>query len=326
MRRRSFIAFLGSALAWPFAVRAQQRTMPVIGYLSGGSAGTFAPLLAAFRQGLRENGYVEGKDVTIEYRWADGIYDRLPALAADLVDRKVDLIAASGGDLAALAAKKATATIPIVFTSGDDPVVTGLVSSLARPGGNLTGVAFFVVELHAKRFELIIELIPQAKLIALLVNPKSPQTERVVRAMENAARAKGVQLDIVNATTAGEIDTAFSTLSRLQVAALVQQADPFFLGRREQFALLAARYAIPAIYEARPFVEAGGLVSYGASSPTVYRQVGAYAARVLKGESPADLPVIRPTKFELVVNLKTAKALGLDIPASILAQADEMIE
>jgi len=327
MRRREFIAGLGgAAVAWPLAARAQQHTVPVVGYLSGGSAGPFAPFLAAFHQGLRETGYIEGQNVAIEYRWAEGIYDRLPTLAADLVGRKVDVIAASGGDLAAFAAKNATSKIPIVFTSGDDPVVTGLVSSLARPGGNLTGVSFFVVELHAKRFELITELIPQARVIALLVNPNSPQTERVVRAMQEAARVKRVQLHVLKAATAGEIDSALAALVPLQAAALIEQSDPFFLSRREQFALLAARHAIPAIYEGRQFAEAGGLISYGSSLPAVYHQVGAYAGKVLKGEKPADLPVMQPTKFELVVNLMAAKAIGLAIPESFLLRADEVIE
>jgi len=328
VRRREFITLLGgAAAAWPLAAGAQQRTVPVVGYLSGGSAGPFAPFLAAFRQGLRESGYVEGQNVAIEYRWAEGIYDQLPALAADLVGRKVDVIAASGGDLAAFAAKNATSTIPIVFTSGDDPVVTGLVSSLARPGGNLTGVSFFVVELHAKRFELITELVPQAKAIALLVNPNSPQTERVLQAMQESARVKGVQLHVLKASTASEIDTAFATLSsHLRAAALIVQSDPFFVGRRGQFALLAARYTIPTIYDLRPFVEAGGLINYGPSLPAVYHQVGAYAGRLLRGEKPVDLPVMQPTKFELVVNLMAAKAIGLTIPESFLLRADEVIE
>jgi putative tryptophan/tyrosine transport system substrate-binding protein len=328
VKRREFIAMLGGAAAWPVAARAQQQhAVPVIGYLSGGSSGPFAPFLAAFRQGLRETGYVEGQNVAIEYRWAEGIYDQLPALAADLVGRKVDVIATSGGDLAAFAAKNATSTIPIVFTSGDDPVVTGLVSSLARPGGNLTGVSFFVVEMHAKRFELITELVPQTKTIALLVNPNSPQTERVLQAMQDTARVKGVQLHVLKASTADQIDTAFATLSsQLRAAALIVQSDPFFIGRRGQFALLAARYIIPAIYDLRPFVEAGGLISYGPSLPAVYHQVGAYAGRVLRGEKPVDLPVVQPTKFELVVNLMAAKAIGLTIPESFLLRADEVIE
>ena len=328
LKRREFITLLGGAVGvWPLAAPAQQRPTPVVGYLSGGAPGPpFTTFLAAFRQGLGETGYVEGQNVAIEYRWAEGHYDRLPGLAADLVDHKVDLIAASGGDLAALAAKGATSTIPIVFTSGDDPAETGLVASLARPGGNLTGFSLLVVELHAKRLELISELVPNAKVIALLVNPNSPQTVRVVRAMHEAARIKGVKLEVIQAVTESEIDTAFASLSRLQAGAVVQQADPFFLNRRNQLALLAVRHAVPAIYESRPFVEAGGLMSYGASFPEMYRQIGAYAGRILKGEKPADLPVMRPTKLNLVINLTAARAIGRSIPESFLVRADQVIE
>jgi ABC-type uncharacterized transport system substrate-binding protein len=247
-------------------------------------------------------------------------------LAADLVSRKVDVIAASGGDLAAFAAKNATTTIPVIFTSGDDPVVTGLVASLARPGQNLTGVSFFVVELHAKRFELMTELVPHAKSMALLVNPNSPQTERVVQALQQAAHTRGVQLHLLKAATAAEIVTAFAALSSLQVAALIEQSDPFFVSRRQQFALLAARHTVPVIFEGRAFAEAGGLVSYGASLTAVYHQVGMYVGRVLKGEKPTDLPVTQPTKLELVINLIAAKAIGLSIPEPLLLRADEVIE
>jgi putative ABC transport system substrate-binding protein len=327
LRRREFITLLGSAVAWPLAVLAQQRTTQMVGYLSGGAPGPpFTAFLTAFRQGLGKTGYVEGQNVVIEYRWADGQYDRLPALAADLVERKVDLIAASGGDLAARAAKGASSTMPIVFTSGDDPAETSLVASLARPGGNLTGFSLLVVELHAKRLELISELVPNAKVIALLVNPHSPQTERVVRAMEEAALIKGVKLEVLKAATQSEIDTAFASLSQLPAGALVVQADPFFLVRRNQLALLAARRAVPAIYESRPFVEAGGLMSYGANFPEMYRQIGVYAGRILKGEKPANLPVMRPTKLDLVINLTAAKAIGLMIPESFLLRADQVIE
>jgi putative tryptophan/tyrosine transport system substrate-binding protein len=298
--------------------------MPVIGYLNGGSP--FATTLEAFRQGLSENGYVEGRNVAIEYRWAEGDYNRLPGLAAELVSRNVNVIAAGGGDLAARAGKTATSTIPIVFTSGDDPVATGLVGSLARPGGNLTGVSFFVVELHAKRFELISELVPKAKVIALIVNPLSPQTERVVRAMQQVAAAKGVELKALKAKTESEIDTAFSELVALRADALIQQADPFFVSRREQFALLAARHSIPTIYEGRQFAQAGGLISYGPSLANVYYQVGSYVGRILKGEKAGDLPVVRPTKFEFVVNLRAAKVIGLKIPEAFLLRADEVIE
>jgi putative ABC transport system substrate-binding protein len=326
VNRRSFISLLGSAAAWPLAARAQQRTTPMIGYLSGGAPGPFASFLTAFREGLARTGYIEGQNVAIEYRWAEGHYDRLPALAADLVDRKVDLIAASGGDLATRAAKAATSMIPIVSNFGDDPVEIGLVASLAHPGANLTGFSLLVVELHAKRLELISELVPNAKVIALLVNPDSPQTERVVRTMQEAARVRGVKLEVLKAATESEIETAFASLARLKADALIQQADPFFLNRRDQFALLAARRAIPAIYEARQFAEAGGLMSYGANFPDMYRQIGIYAGRILKGEKPADLPVMRPTKLDLVINLTAAKAIGLSIPESFLLRADQVIE
>jgi len=325
-KRREVITLLGGAAAWPLAARAQQRTRPTIGYLSGGASGPFAPQLAAFREGLSETGHVEGRNVTIEYRWAEGQYGRLPALAGELVGRKVDVIAASGGDLAAHAAKRATSTIPIVFTSGDDPVVTGLINSLSRPGGNLTGVTLLVVELHAKRFELISELVPQVRRVALLVNPNSPQTERVVRTMEAAARVKGAELYVLKAAKESEIAAAFASLSELQVGALIQQADPFFSNRRDQLALLAARYAVPVIYESRQFAEAGGLMSYGTSSPEMYRLLGVYCGRILKGEKPAELPVMQPTKFQLVVNLKAAKAIGLMVPESFLLRADEVME
>jgi putative ABC transport system substrate-binding protein len=324
MRRREFLGVLGSATAaWSLVARAQQ-AMPVIGYLNGGSP--FTTILDAFRQGLGEVGYAEGRNVMVEYRWAEGEYNRLPDMAAEFVGRNVNVIAAGGGDLAARAAKAATSTIPIVFTSGDDPVITGLVPSLARPGGNLTGVGFFVVELHAKRFELISELVPRAKVTALLVNPLSPQTERVVKAMQQAANAKGVELQILKASTESEIDTAFSALVALHVGALIQQADPFFIARREQFALLAARYSIPTIYEGRQFAEAGGLISYGPSLANVYHQVGSYVGKILHGEKAAELPVVQPTKFELVVNLRAAKAIGLKISEAFLLRADEVIE
>lgn len=326
LRRRDLIALFGGVVAWPLAASAQQLSRPIIGYLSGGAAGAFAPQLAAFREGLAEAGYVEGRNVSIDYRWAEGEYAKLPALAGELVSRKVDVIAASGGDLAAHAAKSATPTIPIVFTSGDDPVVTGLVNSLSRPGGNLTGVTLLVVELHAKRFELISELIPQIRAVALLVNPNSPQTDRVVRTIETATRMKGVQLQVLRAADESAITAAFASLPQLQVGALIQQADPFFLDRRDQLALLAARYAIPAIYESRLFADAGGLMSYGTSSPEMYRLLGAFCGRILKGEKPAELPVMQPTKFQLVVNLKAAKAIGLTVPESFLLRADVVIE
>jgi ABC-type uncharacterized transport system substrate-binding protein len=327
MRRRELMLLLGAtAIAWPHAVRAQQKAMPVIGYLSTASPGPIAAVVAAFHQGLKETGYVEGQNVVIEYRWAEGHYDRLPALAADLVDRKVDLIAAGGGNASALAAKRASSTIPIVFVSGDDPVSTGLVGSLSRPGGNLTGVSFLPVELHPKRLELLSELVPQSRVIALLVNSNNPSTERIGRDVQRAAGTRGVQLDILNAGTGGEIDAAFTALVQLHAGALVVGADPFFFTRREQLVALAARHSVPTIYFGREFVVAGGLISYGASLTAAYRQVGIYAGKILKGAKPADLPVEQPTRFELVINLKTAKTLDLTVPQSLLAQADEVIE
>ena len=328
MRRRDFIALLGGAAAWPLAARAQQKAMPVIGYLSTGlSRDPNSPNLAAFRQGLSETGYVEGQNVAIEYRGAEGHYDRLPALAADLVSRKVDVIVSVGGTPTALAAKNATSTIPIVFRTGE-PVADGLVASLARPGGNLTGFGMLLGELTPKLLELLSELVPQAKMIALLVNPNNPGvTERVIRDMEEAARAKGVQLPILKAGTESEIDAAFASLVQLQAGALLVAADPFFFGRREQLVALASRHAVPAIYPWGEAVQvAGGLISYGPSFPAIFREIGIYTGRILKGAKPADLPVQQPTTFELVVNLKPAEALGLTVPPSILARATEVIE
>jgi len=315
---------LGGAMTAARAVRAQQKAMPVIGYLGSESPGPMAPLVAAFLQGLSETGYVDGKNVAIEHRWAEGDYDRLAALAADLVRRKVDVIAALGIP-SALAAKSATSTIPIVFSVGD-AVERGLVTSLARPGGNLTGVSLLNVELTPKRLELISELVPQAGVIALLVNPNNPNTERTIRDMEEAARAKGVQLNILKAGTESEIDAAFAALVQLPAGALVVVGDPLFINRREQLVALASRHAVPAIYAFREYAAAGGLISYGTSFTAAYRQLGTYAGKILKGAKPADLPVQQPTTFELVLNLKTAKALGLTVPPSILARADEVIE
>jgi putative ABC transport system substrate-binding protein len=328
MKRRDLIIALGGALAWPLAARAQQKAMPVVGFLSTGNAspGPVAPLVAAFRQGLSETGYVEGQNVAIEYRWAEGHYDRLPALAADLVGRKVDVIVSTGGTPTALAAKNATSTIPIVFRAGGDPVGAGLVASLARPGGNLTGVSMLIDELTRKRLELLSELVPQAKVIALLVNPKNPATENVMRDVQEAARVKGLQLPILKANSESEIDAAFATLVQLQAGALVVAADPFLTSRREQLVALATRYAVPAIYAWREFAEAGGLISYGSSLTTAFRQLGNYAGKILKGAKPADLPVQQSTRFELVINLKTAKARGLTIPQSLLLRADELIQ
>ena len=326
MRRRELIVLFGGAMAaWPFAACAQQKATPVIGYLGTGSPGPNAPQLAAFRQGLSETGYVEGQNVAIEYRWAAGFFDRLPTLAAELVDRKVDVIAA-GSPPAALAAKRATSTIPIVFNTGDDPVATGLVASLARPSGNLTGVSMLLTELVPKRLQLLLEMVPQARVIALLVNPNGPEAEPTIRDGETAARAKGVQLLIVKAGTEREIDAAFTSLVQLHADALLVGNDPFFNSQREQLVALAARHAVPVIYFFREFAAAGGLISYGPRLPDFFRQVGVYVGRILKGAKPADLPVQQPVKFELVINLKTAKALGLTVPQSLLQRADEVIE
>jgi putative ABC transport system substrate-binding protein len=326
MRRREFITVLGGAATWPLAARAQQKPMPVIGVLLPTSTSPSAPLLGAFRQGLSEAGYVEGQNVAIEYRYAEDHYDRLPALAADLVDRKVDLIVANSPP-AALAAKSATSTIPIVFRGGADPVGDGLVASLARPGGNLTGVSMLLDELTAKRLVLLTELVPRAQVIALLMNPSNrTSAERVIREVEEAARTRGSQLHVLKAGSEGEIDTAFASLVELQTGALVVAADPFLSSRREQIVALASRHAVPSIYAWREFAAAGGLISYGASLTSAFRLVGHYAGKVLKGTKPADLPVQQPTTFELVINLKTAKALGLAVPPTVLAIADEVIE
>ncbi len=324
MQRRTFITLLGGTVGWPLVAGAQQ-PMPVIGYLNTGSPGPSAPSVAAFREGLSETGYVEGKNVAIEYRWAEGNYDRLTALVADLVGRKVDVIAAQS-TLSARAAKNTTSTIPIVFTSGADPVAAGLVVSLARPDGNLTGVSFLTIELMAKRLELLSELVPQTRVIALLVNPQITATELIIRDTQEAARAKGVQLTIIKAFTESEIDAAFASLVQLQAGALVVGADPFFTTRREQLVALAAHHRLPAIYGGREYAAAGGLMSYGTNLTSVYRLHGIYAGKILNGAKPADLPVEQPTKFELVINLKTARVLGLTIPQSLFARADEVIE
>jgi putative tryptophan/tyrosine transport system substrate-binding protein len=325
MRRRILMTVLASAAAYPLLAGAQQKAMPVVGYLSDASPGPYAPFVAAFHRGLTETGYVEGQNVAIEYRWAEGRYDRMPALAADLVGRTVDVIAA-GGDTAVLAAKSATSTIPIVFFSGSDPADRGLVASLARPGGNVTGVTFMTGELMPKRLELLTELVPQARVIALLVNSNKQGDEPMMRDVQEAARAKGVQLHILKAGTDSEIDAAFASLVQLHAGGLVVSPDAFFGSRRDQLVALASRHAVPAIYEWREFAAAGGLISYGSSLTDTWRQVGIYAGKILKGAKPADLPVQRPTIFELVINLKAAKALGLTVPPSILARADEVIE
>ena len=308
------------------ALRAQQKAIPVIGFLNGTSPDAAAPFVAAFRQGLNESGYVDGQNAAIEYRFGEGRDDRLPALVADLVGRNVDVIVAAGGAPLALAAKSATSTLPIVFTGVGDPVALGLVASLARPGGNVTGFSLLSVELTPKRLELVSELVPWAGVIALLVNPNNPQTEGVVRDVQEAARAKRVELPVLKAGVDSEIDAAFASLVQQQAGALVVQADAFFTSRRGKLVALAARKGVPAIYALREFSAAGGLISYGSSLTATYRQAGIYAGRILGGAKPADLPVQQPTTFELVVNLRTAKALGLAVPPSILARADEVIE
>jgi len=324
MQRRDFMILAGAMAAWPLAARAQQKAMPVIGVLTATSPRPFEPFMRAFRQGLSEAGYVEGENVAIEYRWAEGNYDRLPALAAELVGRKVDLIVANNPP-PALAAKSATSTIPIVFRGGADPVADGLVASLARPGGNLTGISI-ADDLTAKRLELLTELVPRARVIALLVNPNNANAERVVRDVQEAARTKGLQLHVLKARSESEIDTAFASLVQLHAGALVVGADPFLSGQREQLVALASRRAVPSIYAWREFAASGGLISYGPSLTSAFRLVGHYAGKVLKGAKPADLPIEQPTKFELVINLKTAKGLGLTIPPSLLQRADQVIE
>jgi putative ABC transport system substrate-binding protein len=317
---------LGGAMTAARGLRAQQKAMPVIGFLSGGSLVPYAPYVAAFHQGLSETGYVEGQNVAIEYRWAEGRYNRLPGLATDLVGHKVDVIAIIGGTPAALAAKSATSTIPIVFNGVADPVGAGLVASLSRPGGNLTGFSNIAIELMPKLLELLCDLVPQTGVIALLVNPNNLNAEPLIRDMQEAARAKGVKLLVLKAGTEGEIDAAFASLVQLQAGALVVDPDGFLSSRREQLVALASRHVVPAIYAHRQFVAAGGLISYGIQDTPVDRQVGIYVGKILKGAKPADLPVQQPTIFELVINLKTAKALGLTVPPLILVRADEVIE
>jgi putative ABC transport system substrate-binding protein len=326
MRRRTIIGLLGGAAAWPLGARAQQPTMPVIGFLGLPSRDTFGYLLAAFRRGLAEHGYIEGRNLAIEYRWADNQVDRLPALAADLVRREVTLIAAVGGLAAPRAAKAATTTIPIVFTLGSDPVKAGLVAQLGRPGGNATGVTVFSGTLLTKRLELARDLTAGPTLIAVLMNPSNPEYHVDLEELQDAGRAIGQRILVVEASAAHELGAAFEKTIAQKASALLVGNDVLFNNRRDEIVALAARFAVPAIYFQREAVRAGGLMSYGASIPELYRQIGGYAGRILKGDKPRDLPVLQPSKVELIVNLKTAKALGLEIPPVLLARADEVIE
>ncbi len=326
MKRRDFIVVLGgAAAAWPPALRAQQPSIPVIGFLGSRASGEDPQLLTSFRLGLKEAGYVEGQNVVIDYRFAENQYDRLPALAAGLVQRQVVLIAANGP--AAQAAKAATSTIPIVFAVGFDPVEVGLVASLNRPGGNVTGVSILDVELGPKRLELLRELVPKATIIAVLVNPTDPvRAGNISRAVQTAARILGLQSNVLQASSERDFDAVFESLRQMRADGLVIGGEPFFNSRSEQLGALTARHKVPTIFQFREFTAGGGLASYGASLTDSYRQVGVYAARILKGERPADLPIVQASKFELVINLKTAKALGLTVPAKLLATADEVIE
>ncbi|MGA8750561.1 MAG: ABC transporter substrate-binding protein [Pseudolabrys sp.] len=327
MQRRQFITLLGgTAAGWPLAARAQQVPLPVVGFLNSASPQPFGKYVAGFRAGLKEAGYVEGQNVTIEFRWAEGHYDKLPGLAADLVRRKVAVLVATGGSPSVVAAKAATSTIPIVFTSGSDPVRSGFVTSLNRPGGNTTGVNFFVTVLEGKRLGLLRALIPGIQLITVLFNPDRPTHATEVREVQEAARAIGQQIHILLASSESAINAAFATATQLHAGAMLVGSDPFFNSQRDKIIALAARHSIPAIYELREFAQAGGLMSYGTNLTIGYRQVGVYVGRILKGEKPGDLPVVQSTKFEFVINLKTAKALGIEVPPNLSAEADEIIE
>ena len=326
IRRRKVIAALGGAAVWPLAARAQQSLTPVIGFLNGQSSTTSAHLVAAFQQGLSEVGYVEGRNLAIEYRWAEGQTDRLPGLAADLVRRSVAVISTGGSPISSLAAKAATSTIPVVFVFGGDPVKSGLVASLSHPGGNVTGVNQLSNVLEEKRFGLLHELIPTADLIGVLVNPSSPYAESQTNEVQAAARKIGQRIVLLNAGSERDFDAAFAAIVKQRASGLIVASDPFFNNRRDQLVALAARYSVPASYSQREYAVARGLMSYGTSITDAYRLAGVYTGQILKGSKPADLPVVRPTKFELIINLKTAKALGLTIPPGVLAIADEVIE
>jgi ABC-type uncharacterized transport system substrate-binding protein len=326
LKRRQFITLIGSAVAWPLAARAQQPPNPVIGFLSSASSMAYSQFVAGFHAGLKEIGYVEGQNVAIEYRWAEGQYDRLPALAADLVNRQVAVIIAAGGPTPAVAARRATASIPIVFTSVDDPIKMGLVASLSRPSGNATGMSLFTDLLAAKQLELIRELVPKATVVGMLVNPNTPSTELHLRQAQDGAHKLGLTLQILEASTESGLDAAFATVAQQRIGAVFVGADTLFNTRREQIIALAARHSVPVVYQFRIFPASGGLISYGADVADAYRQVGVYAGRILKGDKPGDLPVVQPMRFELVINLKTAKALGLDVPWFLQQRADEVIE
>jgi putative ABC transport system substrate-binding protein len=326
MERRAFIAGLGAAATWPLVARAQQSAMPVVGYLSSRSPNESAAVAAAFRQGLGEAGFTVGQNVAIEYRWAEGQYDRLPALAAELVHLKVAAILAAGGPPSALAAKKATSSIPIIFSAADDPVDLGLVASLSRPGGNVTGMSLFNSDLGAKRLALLHELVPSAGVVAYLTNPANPSVKLEVKAVQQAAKTFGLDVLIIDASTDQEIERAFARLTEQHIGAVIVAGEPFFDSRRAAIVELAAKTAIPASYSWRENVALGGLLSYGTIISESYRNSGIYCGRILKGEKPADLPVMQPTKFEMTINLKTAKALGLNVPPAVLTAADEVIE
>jgi putative ABC transport system substrate-binding protein len=326
VKRREFIAALGGAAAWPLAARAQQSATPVVGFLGMGAPGPFAEVTNAFKESLREAGYISGKNINIEFRWAAGQYEQLPRLATDLVQHSAAVIVVAGGAISVLAVKATTSTVPIVFVTGADPVKDGLVAGLNRPGGNVTGASLFVAELVAKRLELLAEMAPNATTIAVLVNPANPNAETDAQEAQSAGHLRRRKIVLLNARDAAEIDTAFATLVQRGAGALLIGSDIFFVSRRDQLVALASRHGIPAMHQFREFAVAGGLASYGTPHTEPYRQAANYTARILKGEKPADLPVIQPTKFELVINLKTAKALGLKIPATLLARAYEVIE